>query len=96
MTRTMLAALALGAAVAFAGPASADKMKVTLDGKSEVPPNASAGTGTAPTLHDHFPASWSLALFVASRASQVEAMSEVSPLARRSCMARRKWLSASV
>ncbi len=52
MTRTMLATLALGAAVAFAGPAFADKMKVTLDGKSEVPPNASAGTGTAELDYD--------------------------------------------
>lgn len=52
MTRTMLATLALGAAIAFAGPAFADKMKVTLDGKSEVPPNASAGTGTAELDYD--------------------------------------------
>lgn len=52
MTRTMLATLALGAAVAFAGPAFADKMKVTLDGKSEVPPNASTGTGTADLDYD--------------------------------------------
>ncbi len=47
MTKTMLATLALGATVAFAGPAFADKMKAALDSKSEVPPNASAGTGTA-------------------------------------------------
>jgi hypothetical protein len=47
MTKTMLAMLALGATVAFAGPAFADKMKATLDGKSEVPPNTSAATGTA-------------------------------------------------
>src|ERR1700729_3950670 len=46
-TKTMLAMLALGAAVTFAGPAFAEKMKATLDGKSETPPNASAGTGTA-------------------------------------------------
>jgi len=45
--KTMLAMLALGAAVAFAGPAFADKMKATLDGKAEVPPNTSAATGTA-------------------------------------------------
>ena len=51
-TRTMLAMLALGAAVAFAGPAFAEKMKATLDGKSEVPPNASAGTGTAEIDYD--------------------------------------------
>ena len=36
-TKTMLATLALGATVAFAGPAFAEKMKATLDGKSEVP-----------------------------------------------------------
>jgi hypothetical protein len=46
-TNTMLATLALGATIALAGPAFAQKMKVSLDGKSEVPPNASAGTGTA-------------------------------------------------
>jgi hypothetical protein len=46
-TRTMLAMLALGAAVSFAGPAFAEKMKATLDGKSEVPPNTSAGKGMA-------------------------------------------------
>ena len=46
-TRTMLATLALGATIAFAGPAFADKMKATLDSKSEVPPNTSAARGTA-------------------------------------------------
>src|SRR3954468_22523786 len=46
-TRTMLATLALGATFAFAGPAFADKLKATLNGKSEVPPNTSAGKGTA-------------------------------------------------
>jgi len=51
-TRIMLATLALGATVAFAGPAFADKMKATLDGKSEVPPNASAGAGTADIDYD--------------------------------------------
>ncbi len=51
-TRIMLATLALGAAVAFAVPAFAEKMKATLDGKSEVPPNASAGTGTADIDYD--------------------------------------------
>ena len=51
-TRTMLAMLALGTTVAFAGPAFAEKMKATLDGKSEVPPNASAGTGTAEIDYD--------------------------------------------
>ena len=48
----MLATLALGAAVAFAGPAFADKMKATLDGKAEVPPNTSAGKGTADIDYD--------------------------------------------
>ncbi|HEV7637189.1 MAG TPA: CHRD domain-containing protein [Bradyrhizobium sp.] len=51
-TRTMLATLALGATIAFAGPAFADKMKATLDGKSEVPPNTSAGKGTADLNYD--------------------------------------------
>jgi hypothetical protein len=51
-TRTMLATLALGATIAFAGPAFADKMKATLDGKSEVPANASAGKGTAEIDYD--------------------------------------------
>ena len=50
--KTMLATLALGAAVVFAGPAFAEKMKATLDSKSEVPPNASAGTGTADIDYD--------------------------------------------
>src|ERR1700726_4332503 len=45
--KTMLATLALGATFAFAGSAFAEKMKATLDGKSEVPPNTSAATGTA-------------------------------------------------
>ena len=50
--KTMLATLALGAAIAFAGPAFAEKMKATLDGKSEVPPNASAGKGAADIDYD--------------------------------------------
>jgi hypothetical protein len=52
MTKTMYAALAFAATVAFAGPAFAEKFKATLDGKSEVPPNASAGTGTADIDYD--------------------------------------------
>jgi len=52
MNKTMLATLALGAAVTFAGPAFADKMKATLNGKSQVPPNTSAGTGTAELDYD--------------------------------------------
>ncbi len=51
-TRTMLVMLALGTIVAFAGPAFAEKLKATLDGKSEVPPNTSAGTGTADVDYD--------------------------------------------
>ncbi len=51
-TKTLLATLALGAAVAFAGPAFADKMKATLDGKSEVPATTTAGTGTADIDYD--------------------------------------------
>src|SRR5882757_10071200 len=50
--KTMLATLALGAAIAFAGPAFAEKMKATLDGKSEVPANTSAGKGTADIDYD--------------------------------------------
>ena len=52
MTKTTFAVLALGAAVAFAGPAFADKYKVTLSGKSEVPPTTSAGTGSADVEYD--------------------------------------------
>jgi hypothetical protein len=49
-TKTMFAMLAL--TVAFAGPAFAEKMQATLDGKSEVPPNTSAGTGSADIDYD--------------------------------------------
>src|SRR4029079_10976286 len=52
MTRTMLATLAFGAAIALSGPAFADKMKATLDGKSQVPANTSAATGTADIDYD--------------------------------------------
>ena len=52
MTRTMLATLALGAAVAFTGPAFAEKMKATLDGKQEVPATTSTATGTADIDYD--------------------------------------------
>ncbi|MCA6117726.1 CHRD domain-containing protein [Bradyrhizobium sp. WSM 1738] len=48
----MLVTLALGAAIGFAGPAFADKMKATLDGKSQVPPNTSTATGTADIDYD--------------------------------------------
>jgi hypothetical protein len=50
--KTMIATLALGAAIAFSGTAFAEKMKATLDGKAEVPPNASTGTGTADIDYD--------------------------------------------
>jgi hypothetical protein len=46
-TRIMLATLAIGAAVGFAGPAFAEKMTIMLDGASEVPPNTTTGKGTA-------------------------------------------------
>lgn len=52
MNRTMFAAFALGAAVLLAGPAFAEKLKATLDAKSEVPPNASTATGTADIDYD--------------------------------------------
>ena len=51
-TRIMLATLALGAAVGFAGPAFADKMKATLNGASEVPPTTTAGKGAADIDYD--------------------------------------------
>ena len=51
-TKTMLATLALGATIAFAGPAFADKMKATLSGAAEVPPVTSAATGSADIDYD--------------------------------------------
>jgi CHRD domain len=50
--KTMIAMLGLSAAVAFAGPAFADKMKATLDGKAEVPPITTEGKGTADIDYD--------------------------------------------
>jgi hypothetical protein len=50
--KTMLAALTLSAAIAFAGPAFAEKLTATLNGKTEVPPNTTAGTGTADINYD--------------------------------------------
>ncbi|MBH5401125.1 CHRD domain-containing protein [Bradyrhizobium sp. CNPSo 4010] len=52
MTKAVFAILALGAAVAFAAPAGAEKLKATLDGKSEVPANTSSATGTADLDYD--------------------------------------------
>jgi hypothetical protein len=49
-TKTLLATLAVG--ILFAGPAFAEKMKATLDGKSETPANTSAGKGTADIDYD--------------------------------------------
>jgi hypothetical protein len=48
----MLATLALATSVVFAGPAFAEKFKAVLDGKSEVPPTTSTGTGTADVDYD--------------------------------------------
>src|SRR5689334_25188661 len=52
MNKTMLVTLTVGAAMAVAGPAFADKMKATLNGKAEVPPNTSAATGAADIDYD--------------------------------------------
>jgi CHRD domain-containing protein len=52
MTKTIFATLAFAASVALAGPAFADKYKAELSAKSEVPPNSSAGTGTADINYD--------------------------------------------
>ena len=52
MTKTIFATLALATTVVFAGPAFADKYKAMLDGKSEVPPTTSTGTGTADIDYD--------------------------------------------
>ena len=51
MNKTVITILALGAA-AFAGSANAEKLKATLDGKSEVPATTSSGTGTADLDYD--------------------------------------------
>lgn len=50
--KTMLVTLALGSTIVLAGAAFADKMKAKLDGKSEVPPNSSAATGSADVDYD--------------------------------------------
>lgn len=50
--KTLLATLTLGAAVALAGPAFAEKLTAKLDDKSEVPATTSAGTGTADIDYD--------------------------------------------
>ena len=52
MRKTVCATLAFAAAVIVAGPAFAEKFKAALDGKSEVPPTTSTGTGTADIDYD--------------------------------------------
>ncbi|WP_027528610.1 CHRD domain-containing protein [Bradyrhizobium sp. Ec3.3] len=52
MNKALFATLALTAAVAFAGPACAEKLKATLDGKAEVPATTTSGTGTADLDYD--------------------------------------------
>ena len=52
MTKTMFATLAFATAIALSGPAFADKMKATLDGKAEVPATTSTATGTAEIDYD--------------------------------------------
>src|SRR6478736_4949535 len=51
MNKIVIAMSVLGA-VAFAGSASAEKLKATLDGKSEVPATTTSGTGTADLDYD--------------------------------------------
>jgi CHRD domain len=52
MTKTIIVTLALTTAVAFSGPSFAEKFKAMLDGKSEVPPTASTGSGAADLDYD--------------------------------------------
>ena len=52
MNKPLFAALALTAATVLAGPASAEKLKATLDGKAEVPATTSAGKGSADLDYD--------------------------------------------
>jgi hypothetical protein len=51
-TKIHLAAITFIAAVAFAAHASAEKLKATLNGASEVPANTSKGTGTVDANYD--------------------------------------------
>jgi hypothetical protein len=51
MNKTFIAVSVLSA-LAFAGSASAEKLKATLDAKSEVPATTSSGTGTADLDYD--------------------------------------------
>lgn len=54
VVRSTLAAFACTLAVAFASPSMAAMMnfKASLGGKAEVPPNATAGTGTVTATYD--------------------------------------------
>ena len=52
MNKAIFATLAIATSVVFVGPAFAEKFKATLDGKSEVPPTTSAGTGTVDIDYD--------------------------------------------
>jgi hypothetical protein len=52
MKKTIFGTVALGTVLIFAGPVFAEKFKATLDGKSEVPPTSSAGSGTADLDYD--------------------------------------------
>ena len=52
MNSIRFAPIVIAAATIIAGPASAEKFKATLDGKSEVPATASSGTGTADIDYD--------------------------------------------
>ncbi len=52
MNKTIFATFALGAAIVAAGPACAEALKATLNGKSEVPATTSSGTGTADLNYD--------------------------------------------
>ncbi len=51
-TKILLATVTLAAAIAFSGQASAEKLKATLSGASEVPANTSKGTGTVDANYD--------------------------------------------
>lgn len=52
MNKTLFAMFALGSAAILASPASAEKLKATLDGKSEVPATTTGGNGTAELDYD--------------------------------------------
>ncbi|MBI5263831.1 MAG: CHRD domain-containing protein [Bradyrhizobium sp.] len=52
MKTILFATLALGTATVLASPAGAEKLKATLDGKSEVPPITTSAAGTADLDYD--------------------------------------------